>query len=128
MTKRTTEDDASSQSTPEVVDLTTESSDDASSDEETLAYQPPKPKRRVISTPNLWQVTGVSDTAEGLDIIKKALPKSLKKCTKDVAHFFLFVYERQMVWERRNNGDYKPYTESVAMQRYFFCNVSTANT
>lgn len=82
-----------------------------------------KKKKTKNAVPNLWDVTGV-DQDQGLSQIAKLLPKGLRKCKKQVAHFFLFCYERQMVWERRNRGDEAPYTESVAMQQYFFCNVS----
>lgn len=76
--------------------------------------------------PDLWQVTGIKE-GQGIKEVAKLLPKDLKKCSQEVIHFFLFCYERQMVWERRNNGDCDEdgqYTDSWAMQNYFFCNVS----
>lgn len=81
-----------------------------------------KPKT-THAVPDLWEVAGV-EKDKGLNDIAKLLPKGLKPCKQDVAHFFLFVYERQMVWERRNQGEWQPYTKSLAMQEYFFCNVS----
>ena len=78
-------------------------------------------------SPDLWQVIGL-EKDQGLKQVAKLLPKGSKKCAEQVIHFFLFCYERQMVWERRNRderiGD-GYYTESWAMQSYFFCNVST---
>ena len=77
--------------------------------------------------PDLWQVIGLEKN-QGVKEVAKLLPKGSKKCAEQVIHFFLFCYERQMVWERRNrderNGD-GYYTDSWAMQMFFFCNVST---
>lgn len=94
----------------------------------------PEPKQTKVSTvkrktkpkpavPDLWQVSGV-DKDQGLKEIKGLLPKGLKRCAQEVVHFFLFCYERQMVWERRNLGEPEPYSESKTMQEYLFCNVS----
>lgn len=87
-----------------------------------------KPAAKTYSkAPDLWQVIGL-EKDEGLKQVAKLLPKGSKKCAKEVIHFFLFCYERQMVWERRNRDERVGegyYTESWAMQTYFFCNVST---
>jgi hypothetical protein len=72
---------------------------------------------------NLWQVTGVSKT-QNLTGIARALPKTLRGCVTQVAYFFLFMYERQMIWERRNKEEVCPYTESDVLQKYSFTNVS----
>lgn len=82
----------------------------------------PKPATK-HAVPDLWEVTGV-DKDKGLKEIANILPKRLKKSKEQVAHFFLFCYERQLVWERRNRGEEQPFTNSVAMHEYFFCNVS----
>lgn len=39
-----------------------------------------------------------------------------------VADFFLFMSERQRVWERRNRGDQEPWSASPVFQRYSWCN------
>jgi hypothetical protein len=72
--------------------------------------------------PDLWNVVSCPKHLcdEG---VAKLLPKSLQTCCTDVAHFFLFCHERQLIWERRNRGDDSPLTQNWAMSRYFFCNV-----
>jgi hypothetical protein len=71
---------------------------------------------------NIWQVTGVSET-KTLTRIASVLPKVLRCCVMQVAHFFLFCYERQIIWERRNKEEVFPYTESEVLQKYSFTNV-----
>ena len=39
-----------------------------------------------------------------------------------VAEFFLFVSERQRVWERRNRGDLAPWSSSPIFQQFSWCN------
>lgn len=88
----------------------------------------PTTAKKASKAPDLWEVTDVAKD-QGLKEVAKLLPKDLKKCAEQVIHFFLFCYERQMVWERRNREEYvvdEQYTESWAMQGYFFCNVSAA--
>jgi len=78
------------------------------------------------TAPDLWQVIGL-EKDRGLKQVAKLLPAGNEKCAEQVIHFFLFCYERQMVWERRNRderitSDGYYYTESWAMQMFFFCN------
>jgi hypothetical protein len=70
---------------------------------------------------DLWGITGVSKTHD-LTVIASLLPKKLQWCAEEVAHFFLYMYERQMAWDRRNKEE-SPYTKSVIIQNYFFTNV-----
>jgi hypothetical protein len=86
-------------------------------------------KGKYTKVPDLWQVVGL-EKDKGIEQVAKLLPEESKRFAKQVIHFFLFCYERQMVWERRNRderitADGYHYTESWAMQEYFFCNVST---
>lgn len=104
-----------------------EKDDTAQEVEEPPHVPPTKPssKKKKHPIPNLWEVTGVEENDEYiLKKIAKLLPGGLKKCSKEVAHFFLFCYERQQAWERRNRGESKPYSQSLALKEYFFCNVS----
>lgn len=83
---------------------------------------PKEKKQRYTSIPDLWQNTGVPERHK-LTKIANVLPKELKSYKEQVAHFFLFCYERQMIWERRNNGE-ESFTQSMALTNYYFCNVS----
>jgi hypothetical protein len=83
-------------------------------------------KGKYTKVPDLWQVVGL-EKDKGIEQVAKLLPEESKRFAKQVIHFFLFCYERQMVWERRNRderitADGYHYTESWAMQEYFFCN------
>jgi hypothetical protein len=82
--------------------------------------------QRMEFAPDLWKVVSCPKYLcyKG---VAQLLPKPLETCCKDVAHFFLFCYERQMIWERRNRGDDFPLTQSWAMSQYFFCNVRSKN-
>lgn len=84
----------------------------------------PNGKRRCI--PDLWQIINITpDVKErGLETIRAAIPQTFEECAEQVAHFFLFMLERQRIWERHSTGQKKPYTESQVLQNYFFCNVS----
>lgn len=84
-------------------------------------------KRQCI--PDLWQITKVSkDKGLVLETIREALPNECRECAQRVADFFLFVYERQKIWERRKLGREAPYSDCLALQNYFFCNVSSRQT
>jgi hypothetical protein len=99
------------------------STNDAHSDDS----KPTAMAKTYDKAPDLWEVTGVAKD-QGLTQVTKLLPKGDKKCAKQVIHFFLFCLERQLVWERRNREECNSegyYTESWAMQSFFFCNVST---
>jgi hypothetical protein len=80
-----------------------------------------KKQRSSIHVPNLWQITGVPERHK-LTKIARVLPKELKSYKEQVAHFSLFCYERQMIWERRNAGE-ESFTQSMALTNYYFCNV-----
>jgi hypothetical protein len=113
--------DELSANAPNKTGETTENEQEAISDE-----SDDKP----ATAPDLWQVIGL-EKDRGLKQVAKLLPAGNEKCAEQVIHFFLFCYERQMVWERRNRderitSDGYYYTESWAMQMFFFCNVSTS--
>ena len=77
--------------------------------------------------PNLWEINGFQFAGQQKTValkISKHLPRTLSKRAHEVGHFFLFVTERQKVWEKRKRGDYEPWSQSVAFCEYFFCNVS----
>lgn len=79
--------------------------------------------------PTLWEINGFPLAVQQNTValkISKHLPRSLSKRAHEVGHFFLFVTERQQVWEKRKRGEYEPWSQSVALREYFFCNVSHA--
>jgi len=43
--------------------------------------------------------------------------------SRNIADFFLFIYERQSIWERRNSGQNEPWTQNFILQQFSFCNV-----
>lgn len=43
--------------------------------------------------------------------------------SRNIAEFFLFVYERQSLWERRNSGHNEPWTQNFILQQFSFCNI-----
>lgn len=55
--------------------------------------------------------------------VRKVLPTSMAPFSFNVGHFFLYIYERQCIWERRNKAC-EPFTEDFVLANYFFCNVS----
>ena len=57
--------------------------------------------------------------------VRKVLPKSMAPFAFNVGHFFLYIYERQCIWERRNKAC-EPFTDDYVLGNYFFCNVSAS--
>jgi hypothetical protein len=59
-----------------------------------------------------------------LHLQSKNLPKTIKKASKTVIKFFLFLLERQRCWERRQVAKDHPldWTSSHVFRNYFFCN------
>lgn len=76
-----------------------------------------------VSGHNLLVINGLSKESVKRNVAK-VLPKDLAPFAFNVGLFFVFVYERQRIWERRNNGDRQPFTNNYIMEKYFFCNVS----
>lgn len=75
----------------------------------------------------LWEIHGFSSLSQKKAVAKtisKQLPGDMRRCAFQVGSFFLFVNERQRIWERRNNGDPAPWSQCVVFNEYFFCNVS----
>ena len=73
------------------------------------------------NAPSLWEIFDLDSKA----VARKVAPLvGSKKVAQEVAHFFLFLLERQLVWERRNRGDWEPWSHSSILSNYFFCNVS----
>lgn len=62
-----------------------------------------------------FATTGVS--ADNLTFHRDFLPSSYR-----VAEFFLFVLERQYVYERRRRGDAAPWSCAPLMRNHFWCN------
>jgi hypothetical protein len=88
-----------------------------------------KGERKNASRPSsdLWQIHGFSSLSQQKTVAKtisKLLPGDVKRCAFQVGSFFLFVNERQQIWERRNNGDGAPWSQCMVFNDYFFCNVS----
>ena len=84
-------------------------------------------KKRSCRAPNLWEINGYPSVMQQKAValkISKHLPRNLSRRAYEVGHFFLFVTERQKVWERRKRGEYEPWSQSMALCDYFFCNVS----
>jgi hypothetical protein len=79
-------------------------------------------KRKVHHAPSLFELHDLSEHAVA-KAVAQHLPPRHRNHGLQVSHFFLFLHERQMVWERRNRED-PPWTESVALRDYYFCNVS----
>ena len=83
-------------------------------------------KRNDKMFPSLWSVVlGVEKSQEidrVVDTVQKALP-ARKKTAKEIAHFFLYCYERQKIWERIRRGSKEPFTQSAVLRNYSFCNV-----
>jgi hypothetical protein len=59
-----------------------------------------------------------------LQLQSKKLPKTLKKASKTVIKFYLFLLERQRCWERRQASRDCPldWTSNHVFRNYFFCN------
>ena len=84
-------------------------------------------KKRSCRAPNLWEINGYPSVMQQKAValkISKHLPRNLSTRAHEVGHFFLFVTERQKVWESRKRGESEPWSQSVALCDYFFCNVS----
>jgi hypothetical protein len=50
-------------------------------------------------------------------------PEPWTNCWEAAKDFYAFVYERQMIWQRRNQGQDPPWTDDLQMATDFFCNV-----
>lgn len=75
----------------------------------------------------LWEMHGFSSLSQKKAVAKtlsEQLPGDVRRCAFQVGTFFLFVNERQRIWERRNNGDPAPWSQCMVFNEYFFCNVS----
>jgi hypothetical protein len=104
----------------------------------TLPPQPNKKARTAVTTTTTtstsaktrsgWKRTDLLWTSQGLD------PRHFAKqnftvaaldaaTTERLADFFLFMYERQMIWVRRSSGQAPPWTELPPFQDFCFCNV-----
>lgn len=70
-------------------------------------------KQKVIKP--LWTVQGIDPA---LFRPLQGVPNS-----KEMAQFYLFMYERQRIWERRSRGDPKPWSKNTIMETIHFCNV-----
>lgn len=70
---------------------------------------------------SLWKIQGLEEMKSGWKIPK--LPEHLQPSARAIADFFLFMYERQCIWERRNLGMVGPWTANVLLQTRSFCNV-----
>ncbi|KAI2496911.1 hypothetical protein MHU86_17604 [Fragilaria crotonensis] len=73
----------------------------------------------------LWEMHGFSSLSQKKAVAKtisKQLPGDMRRCAFQVGSFFLFVNERQRIWERRNNGDPAPWSQCIVFNEYFFCN------
>jgi hypothetical protein len=71
----------------------------------------------------LFEIHDLAENAVA-EAVAQLLPTKWKENCFQVGHFFLFCHERQMVWEKRNCGDSLPWTQSEALAKYSFCNVS----
>jgi hypothetical protein len=104
--------------------------DQAEHDSEAAATGTHKRSKKSNGVLNLWQVVlGIErSSTEAKAIIQRAakdLPKAVRRYAENIMHFFLFVYERQAIWERRQQGcPEDAWTKSRAMVDYHFCNVS----
>jgi hypothetical protein len=77
--------------------------------------------------PVLWAICGLSSRSQQSAVVKsisKHLPKTFSPFAFQVGSFFLFVNECQNIWERQNKGYSAPWSQSVALNEYVFCNVS----
>lgn len=83
-----------------------------------------KKKKQRNDAPSLWEIYDLNPQEVAPKVAKCGFSKRTF-LAEEVAHFFLFVHERQEIWEGRNRGDAAPWSKSKAMTDYFFCNVRT---
>lgn len=83
-----------------------------------------KKKKQRKDSPSLWEIYKLNPQEVAQKVQKSGFSKRTFSA-EEVAHFFLFVHERQEIWEGRNRGDAAPWSQSKAMTNYFFCNVRT---
>lgn len=80
------------------------------------------PAKKRVKLMDLWQVVNIPHN-KGMEAIRSIFPSPLKVYALNIARFFIFMYERQLIWRRRKSGASEPYSQSYAMCKYFFCNV-----
>jgi hypothetical protein len=57
---------------------------------------------------SLWKIQGLDEKPPDWTI--DGLPRSLQSNSRRMADFFLFMYERQCIWERRNRDVVEPWS------------------
>ena len=81
------------------------------------------PKLKKKDALSLWQIQGLQESsAKSCSLMINGLPDVLGKHTKKMADFFLFVFERQLIWVRRNQGLSPPFSANPVFQDFWFCN------
>lgn len=84
-----------------------------------------RPAKKAKKTVTTWQRTDLLWTSQNLDphTLHFTVGDLDAATTHRLADFFLFVYERQMIWVRRARGDPAPWTQVPRLQTSNFCNV-----
>lgn len=87
------------------------------------ATEPPEKKTKIQCSPkvtlSLWEIHGLD---EKVPIHIPNLPTALRENRQNIADFFLFVYERQRIWERRNRDEAQPWSQNPVFLDCSFCN------
>ena len=68
---------------------------------------------------SLWRIQGLEGPCS---FFTNGLPSIVCKDAAKMADFFLFVFERQLIWVRRNQGFSEPCSANPVFNDYWFCN------
>ena len=80
-------------------------------------------RKDAITGISLWKVHDISRSTAEARISQILQPYNLSHAARLVANLFIFAYERQCCWQRRNNEAKMTWSSSAIFQNYAFANV-----